>query len=252
MSRDDCVTAEIYVQDYIRSRGLNCEQINRANKTIFTIEGVRFTFNAKSFSIEELSKDGHQDYVVPMWYRCVSHSEKESLKVMMHSIRRALCIAHYQDTVRKMYKLPEWFTIMSSIPNGYEKIAQPENCADEMNVMVYMEVERPNETPLYVFVTSQSYVLDNWDFQASDKIREKHFRFKQGHESAATPVGTIFNDCEMVHLWGDLLASPRLMLVPAKQQFTVSSEFPLPAGIDGWYDVKVLIENKGEAVAAEE
>lgn len=248
--RDDTVTAEIFVQDYVRTRGLTCEHIQHAKKAIYTIEGVRFTFNAKSFSIEELSKDGHQDYVVPMWYRCVTHSEKEKLEVMMHSIKRALCIAHYQDHVRKLYKLPEWFTIMSSIPNGYEKIAQPENCAEQMNLMVYMEIEQPNDTALYIFVTSQSYVLDNWDFQNSDKVRENHFRFDNGHEKS--PVGTIFDENEMVHLWGDLLKCPRLMLVKALQTYIVASDHPLPDGINGSYDVKVLIENKGKAVWAGE
>lgn len=249
MNRDAIVSAEVYVQDYIRSRGLTCNHVEHAKKAIYTIEGVRFTFNAKSFAIEELEKDGHQDYVVPMWCRMVTHSEKEKLEVMLHSVKRALCVAHYQDTVRKLYKLPEWFTIMSSIPNGYEKIAQPANCADEMSVMVYMEVERPNETALFVFVTSQSYVLDNWDFQTSDKIREKHFRFQQ--EVDESPVGRIFNENEMVHLWGNLLKCPRLMLVPALQHYSVKSEYPLPSNIDGAYSVKVLVENKGEAVAAE-
>jgi hypothetical protein len=248
--RDDTVTAEIFVQDYVRTRGLTCEHVQHQKKTIYTIEGVRFTFNAKSFSIEELSKDGHQDYVVPTWYRCVTHTEKEKLEVMMHSIKRALCIAHYQDHVRKLYQLPAWFIITSSIPNGYEKIAQPENCAEEMSVLIYNEVERPNETALYIFVTRHSYVLDNWDFQSSDKIRKNHFKFQEGQDES--PIGSIFGENEMVHLFGDQLACGRLMLVPAVQHYTVKSEHPLPPNIDGAYSVYVLTENKGVAVAAGE
>lgn len=250
--RDDIVTAEIYVQDYIRTRALTCDHIRHTRKATYEIEGVRFVFNAKSFTIAELGKEGHQDYHVPRWDRVILHTERDSLASMMGSLNRALCVAHYQDHVRKMYKLPEWFIITSWIGSDYNKqvSAVEGNCAEEMNVSIHMEIERPDETPLYTFITSNRYVLDDWDFQKSDKVRMNHFKFQEDRKE--TPVGSIFGEEEMVNLYGNLLKCGRLMLVPAVQKYTLSSEYPLPTDSDGAYSVKVLIENKGKAVAAEE
>lgn len=239
-----------FVLEYFTTRAIPFENEPSRWGCVIQAEGIRFNFNKNTINVYRKKVQTHGDGVDWDWHdQLFAPKTDEETKAVADYIRLSCCMAHYAHYAREFTKAPEWveFTAYTRDVEGRDGVN-----AIRIGVQAWVKLNRLGHTPFYKFLASNDYYVVNNSYNDHESERVAHHNFNSMTLSLGSPVGQVYVDGHAPEAHGNFLTDGPFTFIPAKEHYSITSNYVLPEikvePTKVWvlvrtHDVKMNVEN---------